>query len=469
MRTPLRAALTAALALLVAGPAAAQEPVEPAGPETWQTDNVEYLGAIKQDVGLTTGARVVPSTGPGVPDRLFVASGKNFTIYDITDPAKPVTMGKLNLSVAWEGEEVPTNGSLLAISTDYYSLSSECVQQLSPAGCVQFYDVRDAENIKLVGAVPAANHTSECTLDCTWFYGSDGSIIDASGALEGKGVKEVGNWIDELRDQGVSEKSCHHVRELRPGVLLTACQPFSVMSILPEDGGSPEHPKLLYTGEAAKFVHSARWPRQGRDQLVMIGGEQNFTARCERNNSEFSTYSAKQVLDGDSTEFQGPIEQLVPTNGTYTDGNAPAGELGCSVHWFQEHPSFKNGGLVALAEYENGVKFLQITKDGGIEPVGYFIAAGSSANSPKWAPDGKTLYVTDYHRGLDIIRWNGDTYVPNGQGKVRHRRGAVRGSSAEPPLAALRASRRGQARLVTQLRAAGWVPGYCRLRATGRV
>ncbi|MDX6665251.1 MAG: hypothetical protein QOG68_1457, partial [Solirubrobacteraceae bacterium] len=108
MRIPAPAALAAALLFVCSGTAAAQEPVEPALPDAWMSPNVSYLGSIKQDVGLTTGAKVVPSTGPGVPDRLFVTSGKNFTIYDITDPAKPKQMGSMNLSVAWEGEEVPT-------------------------------------------------------------------------------------------------------------------------------------------------------------------------------------------------------------------------------------------------------------------------------------------------------------------------------------------------------------------------
>src|SRR6476659_7529347 len=133
MRIPVSAALAAALSLAASAAAVAQEPVEPAGPETWSTPNVQYVGSIKQDEGLATGAKVVPSTGPGVPDRLFVASGKNFTIYDISKPAAPVTMGHMQLSVAWEGEEVPTDGNILAISTDYYSLSPECVQALSPA------------------------------------------------------------------------------------------------------------------------------------------------------------------------------------------------------------------------------------------------------------------------------------------------------------------------------------------------
>ena len=36
------------------------------------------------------------------------------------------------------------------------------------------------------------------------------------------------------------------------------------------------------------------------------------------------------------------------------------------MHWFEELPTFHNGGAVALAEYENGTRILQITPQGKI-------------------------------------------------------------------------------------------------------
>jgi hypothetical protein len=453
----LRAALAASLVVLgvTASAAQAQDPVVPAGPDAFTSSNVEYLGSIKADIGLTTGARVVGN-------KLYVTSGKNLGIFDITDPANPVRVGLLP-NVAWENEEVPTNGKILGFGSDFYNATlNGCIQAMKLTGCTQFFDVRDPANIKELPSVPAANHTVECVLDCTWFYGSAGSIIDARGALDGKAPTLAGNWKTELKTQGVNEASCHHMRELRPGIILTACRPFAVISVLDEHGGSPQHPKVLYTGQAAKFVHSARWPRGGTDDLALIGGEENFTARCENNNSEFSTYSAKAINEGESTEFAGPLDQIVPTNGVYADGHAPAGELGCSVHWFQEHPTFHNGGLVALSEYENGVRFEQVTPNGKITEVGYFIAVGGSSSSPKWAPDGKTVYSIDYHRGIDILRWTGDTtYVPNKHGKVKKGKNTSRRSArVMRNLPAF--DRTG---LIKQLRAQGWVPNYCRLIA----
>ena len=441
------AVLTLLTCLIAAAPAAAQDAV--------MSPNVEYLGSIQQDVGLTAGAKILG-------DRMYVTSGKNLSIYDISEPAAPKALGGMTANIAWENEEVPTNGQVLAVASDFYSVGvPECVAALAATGCVQFFDVRDPANVKQVGTIPIANHTVECALDCQYFYGRAGTIIDARGILDGTAPKVVGNWIDALAAQGVAQDSCHHIRELRPGVLLTACQPFAVISINAEDGGSPTQPKVLYTGDAAKFVHSARWPREGSDKFVLTGGEENFTARCERNNSEFSVYSAEQVLAGASTRFEGPLAQVPPAgNGTYVDGKPVAGALGCSVHWFQEHETFRDGGLVAISEYEDGVRFLQIGADGSITEQGYFLSLGSSSSSPKWAGKDDILYSIDYMRGIDILRWKGEHYVPEAapeSGRVRGTNGTT--PPARPTLA--QAAKRDA--LAAQLRASGWSPGLCSL------
>src|SRR3954462_6304708 len=455
--TGLRAALLTFGCLLGAAAPAAAEPAAPAVPDAVMSPNVEYLGSIKQDVGLTAGAQVVG-------DRLFVTSGKNISIDDISDPAVPKGLGLLKTNIAWENEEVPTNGKLLAVASDFYSVGvPECVAALAATGCVQLFDVRDPANIKQVGTVPIANHTAECVLDCQYFYGRAGTIIDARGVLDGTPPKVIGNWINELRAQGVDSKSCHHIREIRPGVLLTACQPFAAISVNAADGGSPEHPKVLYTGAAAKFVHSARWPREGSDKFVLIGGEQNFTGRCERNNSEFSVYSAESVLAGTSTQFAGPLAQVPPAgNGVYADGKPVAGALGCSVHWFQEHPTFHDGGVVAISEYEDGVRFLQVTPEGRIIEQGYFLSLGSSSSSPKWAGKDDVLYSIDYQRGIDILRWKGEHYVPAAPVEA----GRAPGTGGVTPPPAPRAAQPAQrAALAEQLRASGWSPGLCSLAA----
>ncbi len=197
----------------------------------------------------------------------------------------------------------------------------------------------------------------------------------------------------------------------------------------------------------------------------MTGGEQNFTGRCELNDSEFSVYSADRVLAGQSTEFEGPLAQVPPAgNGVYADGKPVAGALGCSVHWFHEHPTFSNGGLVAISEYEDGVRFLQIKPDGQIEEQGYFLSLGSSSSSPKWAGKDDVLYSIDYMRGIDILRWKGEHYVPDGRGGVRRQRGKAKGTEGvTPPKAPNAAQAAKRDALAAELRSTGWSPGVCLL------
>src|SRR3712207_5577252 len=100
-----------------------------------------------------------------------------------------------------------------------------------------------------------------------------------------------------------------------------------------------------------------------------------------------------------------------------SDGNPPTQILGCSAHWFEEHPTFRNGGLTALAEYEQGTRFLQVTADGKLRQLGYFLPLGGSTSAPHWAPDGRTVYAIDYTRGLDVIRYEGE--IPTGENDTR--------------------------------------------------
>ena len=474
MRTPI-ATLVAALSLVVIPIADADQ----TWPDAVSSDNVDYLGSIKEDVGLTTGARVVGN-------KLFVTSAKNISIYDISTPETPVRTGIIP-NASWENEEVPTNGKILAFASDFFSLMPNCVNSSEPlgtgrlTGCIQFFDVRDPSNIREIGITPKANHTVECVLDCTWFYGSGGTIVDARHALDSgasfQAPSEAGNWITYLRDnEGVDSKSCHHIREIRPGVLLTACRPFSVITVNPKDapGASPTTPQVLYTGEAAKFVHSARWPRAGKDKFLLTGGEENFNPQCESipndedrvvgNNSEFSVYQSNLNDDRSETAYDFDLRSQVEAagNGTYADGKPIANHLGCSVHWFQEHPTFKNGGLVALSEYEDGVRFLQVGKDGSITEQGFFAALGSSSSSPKWAPSGDIVYSVDYDRGIDILRWKGEHYVPG----AKPEKNKVKGTNGTTVTPALNDRQyENLTKLGTDLRAAGWQPGLCQLAA----
>jgi hypothetical protein len=412
-----RLALPAGLLVALAIPQAALGDTQ--GPDYITSDNVEFVKSVRAPSGLTAGARVIGHY-------MYVTSSKDLEIYDISKPEDPQMVGSITANIQFENEEVPTNGKLLGISSDLINSGSECltspptgINTVVGGGCLRLYDVRDPANVKELPSVPGAgDHTSTCILDCSYFYGSAGSITDARDAFKpgGKAVKLKENWKDAVAAQGYPFKAtCHNVHEVRPGIVITACQPYSVLSVLPQDGGSITKPKVLATGstpaEPTRFIHSARWPREGADKFALVGGETNFKPQCDNTRGAFMTVDASQALS--TGKLSTPLDELRPVNGTYLDSNPPGQILGCSVHWFEEHGSFQNGGLVALAEYENGTRFLQIKPDGKIVEQGFFIALGGAASAPHWAaPDSDILYSIDYERGFDVLRYKGEHYVP---------------------------------------------------------
>jgi hypothetical protein len=441
LKTTIRRGLAAALlALAAAVPAASAQTTG----DSVQSDNVEHVGNLRE-VGTGVGATIVG-------DKMYVTSTHSLTIYDIkTNPAEPALLSAFTLDVQFENEEVPTNGKILGISSDTFCVVADPAagppQTAATGGCLAIYDVSDPANVKLLTNIPGAgNHTSACALDCTWMYGSEGSIIDLRDPAKGKMLDA--NWMDILTEQGWEQsQGCHHAREVTPGILLGSCQPLILMSIRPQDGGSPEHPILLSTGtnEDSRFIHSSRWPRKGLDKFVLVGGEQNATTATQQDPSCNDKVSAFMTWDGSAVNGNGTgnfvkgsafalIDEVRPVNGTIQDGHSAYNILGCSVHWFEEHPTFKNGGLVALAEYENGTRFEQIEPSGKIVEQGYFLPTSGSTSAPHWNPfDPTIVYAVDYTRGVDILRYKGDTYVPNSSGQVVPDPSKVPGTNGKQP------------------------------------
>jgi hypothetical protein len=427
-------ALTAIAIALLAAPANAQE-----GADYIASENVTLLKSIKQ-AGDGVGARIVGKY-------LYVTSTKDLEIYDITKPEDPQLVGSLNVHIEFENEEVPTNGKVLGISgqtptvTGQGNICPSMYPITSNSGCLVLYDVRNPAAPKEVSTIlDAGDHTSTCVLDCTFFYGSAGSITDAQGVLDGVEAKKIGNWqaaasVPDFNGtkSGKFNNSCHNLTEIQPGVLMAACQPFLILSVRPEDGGTILQPKVLASGKNSdnRFIHGNHWPRAGADKFALVGGEHNFQPNCnppvEDEIGAFMTFDASHAnLDG---SFGGPLDEYRPTNGAYLDSNPPAQILGCSVHWFDEHPTFKDGGLVALAAYENGTRFLQIGTDGKITEQGYFVPLGGSTSAPHWAPNSDIVYAVDYERGLDVLQYKGEHYVP---GEPSPEPGKVPGTGGPP-------------------------------------
>jgi hypothetical protein len=405
----LRAVLGAATILCVAVPPAGAG----VGPDYVSSDNIELVNRIKT-VGDGVGGRIVG-------DYLYVTSTKSLSIFDIkTNPESPALVGQMQIDVEWENEEVPTNGKILGMSAEIGCKDPLGVLAGQPAPpddvegathCINLYDVSNKQSVTfLKSVVGAGNHTSACVLDCSYMWGDNGPITDIRNP---KAAEIVGNWKQAAK---IGNANCHAVREVADGIVFGACTPIVLLSTRAEHGGSPLKPVVIAQARnnADYLIHSNRWPRLAQDRFALIGGERNAEPQCDDTVSAFMVWDATGALNGKGGWKMGgtftKLDEIRPSNGTYADGKSPYNVLGCSVHWFTEHPEFRNGGAVALAEYENGTRLLQVTPAGKIIEQGYFLPLGGSTSAPHFHPNGKVIYAIDYTRGIDVLRYTGPSY-----------------------------------------------------------
>lgn len=348
------------------------------------SDNVEWIAHIPLSVD-GVGGRVVG-------DYFYTNDQHKIMIFDISDPVSPQLTGTVPMPQEWlfSREDIDTNGKIMIIP------NTAGAGSVPPDGLGTLYviDVEDKTNPVIIGKAPGGQHTQSCVLDCKWAYGSDGSIHDLRNPAKPKLVKQ--KWGDGMPAQGG-----HDVEEVAPGLVLTATQPMMLLDARKD----PRRPKLLAQGgnDDFRFIHSVRWSRNTKDQIIVAGGETNFKPRCSETNGAFMTWDASNWK---KTRTFKMLDEYRMTNGTYADGKPAVNQAGCSSHWLEPHPKFRNGGIVAVAFFEHGTRFIDVSSKGKIKEVGYFMPWAGSTGAAYWVTN-EIVYAVDYNRGIDILRFTG--------------------------------------------------------------
>jgi hypothetical protein len=353
------------LLLAAAAPSAGARPSHDAG---LTSPNVTYVATIPLDAGAATGARLVGK-------HLYVSGSKSLTIYDVSDPTLPKPLSAIPVGPNFPAEDVDTNGSVLLLNDEQLAL-----------GTLQVYDVRDKAKPALLATLPnMRDHTFTCVLGCKWAYGSRGSIVDLRDPAK---PRLAGSWASLPKNDGFD------VTEVAPGLVLTASRTIRLL----DARRNPARPVLVKKGTTRdnRLIHSNRWPRGGKDKFFLVQGETPFSGRCTANSGAIMTWDAKTFR---------MVDEFRVTNGVLADGSPPAGPTGCTAMWFQQHPSFKDGGLVASGFFEHGVRFLDVSKKGEISEVGYYTPVAGSTIAAYWITP-EIVYAIDLEKGIDILRYD---------------------------------------------------------------
>jgi hypothetical protein len=381
---PLRAAVLGALAaafLGLASPASAQLPGQPVAAK-----NAEFVKNFAQHTDSAGAKRV--------GHYFYITTERDLTIYDTSTPEDPKQVGHLDFPATdvknyyYPQEDPDTNGNIL-LTTD--------------EGAVEVIDVSDKANPKFLSKLAGSKqHTITCVLDCTWAYGSCGSLSCKTGEIvdlrDPAHPKVVGDWVKQL-PAAMQPNSNHDVTEVAPGMLLTSSTPMLLLDARTD----PAHPTVVATAgkQNDPFVHANLWPHEMQDDLVLVGGE-SIGPGCDADAA-----AAFQTWDASAWRTTGkitPLDQFRIPYGLAIDGQMPNSTY--CVHWFTTHPTYRNGGLIAISWYEQGTRFLQIDRSGKISELGWFVPLGTTASAAYWISD-RIVYVSDYNRGLDVIRYTG--------------------------------------------------------------
>lgn len=369
--------------LAAAGLVVAAVPGAGAGPTAGgiASDDVEYVTYVPFEVGTATGADIFGKY-------MIVTSWRSFSIYDISNPESPQLLGRpVPFGFKFENENVSTNGKIMLFSEEL------------PQDILHVWDIEDKTNpVEIATLAGAGGHTNTCILKCKYTMSSEGVVTDLREPSNPKMLDL--NWMEATGVQG----GIHDVEEFKNGFVITSpiSHPLQLLDVR-----NPAKPKVLAVGENPNptgfLLHSGRWPNQGKDKFLLMQGEKNVRTRCNDTTGPFLTYDATTWKKSKTFKV---IDQYHAQNGTVTDGNPPANALGCSAHWFQEHPKFNNGGLVAMGFYEHGTKFFDVDSKGMITEVGWFVPYAGSTSAAYWVND-EIVYAVDYTRGIDVLRWNG--------------------------------------------------------------
>lgn len=378
-RTPTdvrRLALTLAAAALVAGglPAAESAPVTPG----FASPNIEWIANVPLHAD-SAGARILGK-------HLYASDSRQLVIYDISNPELPVPLGATAIpQVPYVAQEdIETNGKILVLG--------QGADTGNATDMLYVFDVSQKAVPTLITVFKgASSHTITCVLDCAWLYNSNGEIVDLR---DPKTPKMAGTW----RAGGLGN-GAHDLTEVQPGLVMASSNPLVYL----DARRNPAKPAVLATGKApdGRFVHGNLWPNRGADRWLLVGGETGAGSCSDENAGAFMTWDTK---DWKRTKSLRMVDEYRPkASMNPAEGGAPVATY--CTHWFTTRPGYRNGGVVAMGWYERGTRFLNVSSKGQITEVGWFLPAGTSASAAYWVSKD-LVYVFDYQRGLDIIRFS---------------------------------------------------------------
>ncbi|HEU0129764.1 MAG TPA: hypothetical protein VFQ85_02090 [Mycobacteriales bacterium] len=359
------------------------------------------------------------STGYGGPDG-DAASDGGLWVFDTALPETPRLVAHLPLPL-WQNEDVDVSEArhVLLVAMDRRK-STAPLAEVKPTpylpGVLFVYDVADPEHPALRSALtlpaevgtaadgtplPGAGHTATCVLDCAFAYvtgARDGGVLvvdlrdldhpRVAGTVRSPAGDPYGAYVPGLVHDA-------HVDDY--GDVWLSGTGGTAMYAPPRD---PLRPRLLAATtpeDNARTNQVIHHNVRRLDRHTVLVTEEAFNGcgaadpwSAEPQGGRFQTWR----IDRDA-------QRLVPVS---LWSPRIEGVRSCSSHWFDVNAH----GVVADAFFQAGVRFLDVRDPANVRQVGWFRPDDGVAGQAVFVPGRPDLvYVSDYHRGLDVLRVDG--------------------------------------------------------------
>ncbi|MGN9842781.1 LVIVD repeat-containing protein [Nonomuraea sp. H19] len=409
--------------------APANTPAPPTG-DVMKSDNVEHVAHVPRTAPFN-GDDDLNTDLAFQGDYAYVGNFGGFSIYDISDPAKPAIVSQVACPA--QQNDVTVHGDLLILSIDEPRGGPECDAGDGERAWegLRIFDVSDKKSPKYVGAVQTEcgshTHTMVPAGDKLYVYVSspgpepDSATCPAPHELiqivevpinspQSAKIVAKPNIFPE-RQHSDFASGCHDITAY-PEKKLAAAACFGDGVLL--DISDPVQPKVLQQltdTENFQIWHSATFNNAGTKVVFgdeLGGGGQ---ATCDRNTPATKGANAVyDLVDGKlerRSYFKIPREQQPQEN--------------CVAH---------NGSLIPVpgkdimvqSWYQGGVSIWDFTDSANPKEIGYFergpLGGGGIAGSWSAYYYNGYIYSSDMHEGLDVLRINDPLTDPAKQVKM---------------------------------------------------
>jgi hypothetical protein len=359
------------------------------------SDNVKFVMNIPDLVAV--GAR-------RIGDTLYVTTAQGIRIYDVST-GLPVLMGAADLPHL-QNEDVDTNGKVLLVAADHF------------AGVNNTLYVFDVSNghvpilASVIRNIPMA-HTATCIQNCryAWLGGGNGEIgvVDLT-------IPTAAKYLGDFRAPG----SVHDVQVDAQGIAWVSS---SGGLFAYKQSAYPMRPTLLAYGlyfhnhfiihnslrpYAKSWKPASTYGAPMQDGELTLVTEENWIGlkpngvdlgnnEC-RDDGRFQTGQYRKVGTGwGQVNFLDDFHVGQGTQGEFTGSKQGRPVATCSAHYF----GYSNR-VAAVAWYEQGTRFLDVSKPTNIRQIGYYMPLNGMAWNAMYV--GPYVYIFDATRGLDIVR-----------------------------------------------------------------